>query len=179
MKQNKSIKYSYAAGILDGEGRIRINRLSPRGYMVSPNYSLIVAISQKDGRIIDWLYGNFGGVVYLKNKKSFITGTTNWIYVWQTDNLKALEFLKKVYPFLKLKKDQAAIAIRFQGRKRNNNDSNNKRLKLSEKEIEVREKLYLLLSLKKKDFKKSKQKNIRECSFNSLCNSAGAETKQE
>src|SRR3990167_3559029 len=113
MKQTKEIKLAYTAGFLDGEGCIRISKRNPRnGRRIS--YNLSVVIYQKDGEIMDWLYGNFGGMVYLKNKGD---KSDNWIYEWRVTEVKAYQFLKTLLPFLKYKKKQAELAIQFQQRR--------------------------------------------------------------
>ena len=176
MKQNKGLKNAYAAGLLDGEGCIRITKIPPREKGISPQYELIVFITQKDGRMMDWLVGNFGGFIYLKNKKSFRENTKNWIYEWHVNNSKAYAFLKAIYPFVTTKKNQVEIAMRFQSRLNSSVNRLNKR-KLSENELRIRESLRLSLSAEKTNFHSCSVMPQKEYMFNSLC--AGLETKSE
>lgn len=166
MKQSNASKHSYAAGFLDGEGCIKITKRKPRNGR-STNYGLLVSITQKDGRPIDWLYGNFGGVVYLKNKSN-----DNWIYEWKVTEKSAYEFLKKVYPLLKVKKEQAMLAIRFQERRINarkrSNPDNGRFTLLSDRELEIREEMYKEMSILKKQYQKSKNPNVKEYNFKSM-----------
>ena len=165
MKQTKEIKLAYAAGFLDGEGCIRISRRNPRDGR-STSYSLSVMIYQKDGEIMDWLYGNFGGMVYLKNK------TSNWIYEWRVTEVKAYNFLKELLPFLKYKRKQAELAIQFQQRRifeRERNIPDNGRFaSLSQNELEIREEIYQKMCALKKEFVKSKNPNVVEYNFKSM-----------
>lgn len=168
MKQDKKTKLAYAAGFLDGEGCIKIAKRNPRNGR-SANYSLLVSITQKDGRPVDWLFGNFGGVVYLKNKK---TDGSNWIYEWRSTDTGAYKFLKSVVPFLLVKKEQAELAIQFQerrefARKRNKPD-NGRFASLTKDELSKREEIYQKMSELKWQYKKSKNPNVKEYTFKSM-----------
>lgn len=166
MKQTKEIKLAYAAGFLDGEGCIRISKRNPRNGR-STSYNLLVSIAQKDGNIMDWLFGNFGGMVYLKNKNK-----DNWIYEWRVTEVKAYNFLKELLPFIKYKKKQAELAIQFQQRRiferKRNIPDNGKFMSLSENELKKREEIYQKMRLIKKEFVKSKNPNIVEYNFKSM-----------
>jgi len=159
MKIDNKTKYAYAAGLLDGEGCIRIGKRLPRNGR-STAYNLNVQISQKDGKMIDWLYGNFGGVVYLQRKHN----DTTWIYVWIVTDIKAFDFLKKVLPFMIYKKPQAELAIRFQQRRifehKRTNGEKGRYTSLTESELCEREKIYQEMSKMKKAFVKSKNPNV-------------------
>lgn len=168
------MKLAYAAGFLDGEGCIRINKRNPR-FGRSINYSLLVTVVQKDARPVDWFAGNFrGGTVYLKNKQK-----DNWIYEWRITDRMAYLFLKEVEPFLRVKREQARLAIRFQERRNfarsRNTPDNGRYLSLSEHEIHLREEMYQQMRRLKKQYVKSAHPNVREYSFPSMI--AGVETK--
>ena len=168
MKQTKEIKLAYAAGFLDGEGCIRISKRNPRNGR-SISYNLLVNISQKDGEVMDWLYGNFGGIVYLKNKKA---DSTDWIYEWRITEKQAFNFLKEVFPFLKYKKKQAELAIQFQQRRiferKRNIPDNGRFTSLTQNELDIRERIYQKMSSLKKEFVKSKNPNVVEYNFKSM-----------
>lgn len=166
MKQNKASKLAYAAGFFDGEGCIRISKRKPR-HGRSTSYNLLIMVYQKDGEIMDWFYGNFGGVVYLKDKSG-----NNWIYEWRLSEKKAFNFLKDILPFLKYKKKQAELAIRFQQRRifeRERNVPDNGRFSpLTKSELDERESIYQEMSDLKKSFIKSKNPNVIEYTFKSM-----------
>lgn len=168
MKQTKEIKLAYAAGFLDGEGCIRISKRLPRNGK-SISYNLLVMITQKDGEIMDWLYGNFGGTVYLKNK---LRNGDNWIYEWRVSEVKAYNFLKEILPFLRYKKRQAELAIQFQQRlifeRKRNIPDNGRFTSLSDNELIERERIYQEMSRIKKEFVKSKNPNVVEYTFKSM-----------
>lgn len=98
---------AYAAGIVDGEGTISLFRCGKSNHSLS----LTVAVSNTNMWLVQWLKFAFGGNAYLArdgqgtNKKD--------VYTWGIYSLPALEFLKLVYPYLRLKKPQAEIAIKF------------------------------------------------------------------
>ena len=86
--------------------------------------------------------------------------------------MKAYNFLKEILPFLKYKKKQAEMVIRFQqrrilGRKRNTPD-NGRFAPLEKHEIEEREKICEMLSQQKKVFNKSKSPSVIEYNFKSM-----------
>jgi hypothetical protein len=107
LKQQDCFKYAYIAGLIDGEGCITI--LKSNG-----GYSLTVSINQNDGRILDYCYGVFGGTIYVNIDKR----NPNKLWKWQITNEKAMEMLKKIYPFLTRKKIEAETAIEFEKHKR-------------------------------------------------------------
>lgn len=145
MKKERAIRLAYAAGLIDGEGYIgieKIVRLERKGQPT--RYYLRVTVTQKDGKVMDWLYGNFGGKIHKGNNHNQVTD--NWIYWWRIENSPASDFLKQILPFLKIKRNQAEIAIRFQSR-----------MKLKSKQVTVheineREGLCQALKKAKKDY---------------------------
>lgn len=165
MKKDKQTKLAYAAGIIDGEGCIRIVTRKPR-YGRSAQHSLMLQVAQKDGILMDWLYGVFGGMIYLKNKK---TDGTDWIYEWRVMDNKAAEVLKQVLPLLTVKRKQAELALRFQTHKTGAGNYGDGRYKpLSENELQLREKLAQEISELKRQYQKSKNPNVVEYTFKSM-----------
>ena len=166
MKQNKALKLAYAAGFLDGEGCIRITKRDSRNGR-SSQYGLFVNISQKDGEIMDWLYGNFGGMVYLKNKAN-----DYWIYEWRLSDRNAYDFLKEILPFLRYKKHQAELAIQYQQRRiferKRNVPDNGRFASLSQSELDIREKIYQEMCELKKVYVKAKNPNVVKYNFKSM-----------
>lgn len=163
MNKENSIKLAYAAGFFDGEGCIRIVHRNGRNGK-SDQYSLYVSIVQKDGKPIDWMYGNFGGMVYLKNKNG-----GDWIYEWRVMDTKAYEFLKKIEPFLIYKKEQVQIGIRFQERlKYGRKHTGGRYTSLTDAEQAQRKDMHDQMIEAKKRFTKSKNPNVVEYTFKSM-----------
>ena len=118
MKQSNTSRYAYLAGIIDGEGCIRVNRHDD-GERNYPSYSLRIQVAQKNGTLIDWLYGNFGGTVTHANKNSRflrasgeIVDVSHHDYRWSINTVeKLLPILKRILPFSIEKKKQIEVAI--------------------------------------------------------------------
>jgi hypothetical protein len=128
LQTNKN-KLSYLAGIIDGEGNIRIRRsFEKEGW----KFQISLSVSNTNPLLVDWLVSNFGGRVYKRQRKM------NWkpSLDWEISCVKAYLILKKVYPFLLLKKKQAANCILLQ-----ESIKRRKKGKLSSKELFKREKL--------------------------------------
>jgi hypothetical protein len=139
MKQNRALKLAYMAGFFDGEGYVGIAKMKKGDF--SPYHQLVVTLSQKDGAVMDWIIGNFGG------SASRITKAR--IYNWRLSARKAYDFLKEIYPFLKYKKPQAEIAMRYQERLMKQNRPWG-RTRVSPHELAIRESYYEKLKELKK-----------------------------
>jgi hypothetical protein len=96
------LNLSYLAGFFDGEGCISILKYSKDISKWNPSYFLQAQIGQKYGSTLDWVKENFGGNVYKKRDQT-----------WIVTNNKAYEFIKLLEPYLKYKKPQAQLAIKF------------------------------------------------------------------
>lgn len=139
MKKERAIKLAYMAGFFDGEGCIRIS--SQENPPFSTRHQLQVTVGQKDGAIMDWIIGNFGGNVHQVSRDGS--------YSWTVSQQKALSFLKEITPFLKYKRPQAELGIRFMQRIR---DRGVRGKRLSEHEIELRASLMRQMTELKKDY---------------------------
>ncbi|MCH7772288.1 MAG: LAGLIDADG family homing endonuclease [Bacteroidetes bacterium] len=163
---NNKTKFAYAAGMVDGDGSICINKKKvsngPRAGEVQ-NYYMLVVVTQKDGKVIDWLIGNFGGSTYLHWKGT----NTGWSHEWVVNHNNAKDFLKNILPFLVIKKRQAEIAIQFQERlKVGSKDRNEKgritgKIRLTDYELGIRKKLMEELRIEKRNYVFSKAANIQ------------------
>jgi hypothetical protein len=96
---------AYLAGLIDGEGCITII-----GHNGSGAASVIINMTAKD--LIYYWHGVTGlGSIY-ENKHE---NKPNWrpTYQWQIRSRQACDFLKEIYDYLILKKDQADIVFEF------------------------------------------------------------------
>lgn len=110
---------AYSAGILDGEGGIRvIAERRKRMKNDSPYifYRLRIDVVNTDKRIMDYFLQNFGGTVCSNNYK--YKGNKRIIWRWQLFGNQAIKFLKKISPYILLKKEQAMLAIEFNKRQK-------------------------------------------------------------
>ncbi len=103
---------AYAAGIIDGEGCIYIDRYKDkrRNEEKNMNYVLRVKVAMTDLIAPAWLL-KFGGSVRTYNYK---TPKFKPIHIWTINSDKAIDFLSLIFPFIKIKKAQIETAIDFQ-----------------------------------------------------------------
>lgn len=124
MKQSKTSKFAYLAGIIDGEGTIGIYKKSdsdknfPGNGRGLSSYKLTIAVGQKNGPVIDWLYGNFGGKIFTKQQVTTVPNGkkkyNHHMYEWRLSSIDEIEYiLKRMIPFMHEKKRQAEIALDF------------------------------------------------------------------
>ena len=105
----KDTELSYIAGLVDGEGSISISKPTNS----NNSFTLEVTVTNKDKQVISWLKESFGGGIRVKYKpeEKFYWSDC---YGWKISAQKGLVFLKKILPFLRIKKRQAELAIEFQ-----------------------------------------------------------------
>ena len=96
---------AYLAGIVDGEGCIRIHKQSKRNC-----YSPMITVVNTNPILVDWLRFFFGGSVGV-----YHSGNTNWkdSYNWRLTGIKAIELLQQIRPYLRLKAQQADKLLAF------------------------------------------------------------------
>jgi hypothetical protein len=94
---------AYAAGIIDGEGCITLWK---RGSLF--RLSLVVATCDK--YICPWLFRTFGGRLYPRKLKD---PTRHPQYFWYPKDSDAGKFLRAIFPYLKLKQEQAKVGLKY------------------------------------------------------------------
>ena len=90
---------AWAAGFFDGEGSISVPMHSDGVYY------LIVQVSQNRLEPLEALRDHYGGNIQFHSMPS--------MWTWKTSGFVAIEFLKKIRPWLMVKDKQADIAIEF------------------------------------------------------------------
>ncbi len=96
----------YASGFFDGEGNVHLaldKRANP------PRVVLMVTITNTRRDVLDWFKENFSGNVFPVNvhpKRGHKRG-----YNWRLYSRSACMFLKSIYPYVKIKKEQVGIAL--------------------------------------------------------------------
>ena len=101
-------KFSYLAGIIDGEGCLTIGA-GRKGNII--NYNSVIMIANTDERLIKWLQQNFGGNYY---KASRIDPRWKQAYIWRFLKKKDIEtLLLAVLPYLIVKREQAITLLEF------------------------------------------------------------------
>lgn len=113
-KQNTTL--AYLAGIIDGEGCIRVDKKNPTkaNRLKNPVYSLKISVKMTDFEIVEYFqnYFNCGSLSKetFENKKDILR--------WEAVGEDAYEIIRKLYPYLRVKKSQAFEALQFQQLKR-------------------------------------------------------------
>jgi hypothetical protein len=105
---------AYAAGIVDGEGCVAIDRYSNKD-LPSYCYRLKVRVGNTSIDLIEWLKNTFGGNVKTIKPRS---KNNKRAWEWYLAGEPAAKFIKLVRPYLLIKKQQADLAIAFQSEKR-------------------------------------------------------------
>jgi hypothetical protein len=101
---------AYIAGLFDGEGCVHIAVNKPRPKGINPYHQLMVCVANTNQEIIKYLFDSFGGrVADNVRKENQQPCQTWWIYAKEAN-----AFLKLIFPYLRIKKLQAEIAIKFQ-----------------------------------------------------------------
>lgn len=143
----KRIELAYLAGMFDGEGSIIIHKHKAKKSSHHDAYVVEACLGNTNEWIVRQFQFSFGGNVYLRKKQ---TEQTQAIWAWQISANKAIPFLTTIIPFLKLKKTQAEIGLKFQESK-----SKKRRAKpVSQEELTVAEAAKILISNLNKGTKK-------------------------
>lgn len=105
---------AYAAGLIDGEGSIRITSRGKYGGTTfrQGQYTLMVELVNTDKGMIEWMVERFGGSVshYAENVEQ--NRKAKWH--WRVAANKALYVLDAIWPFVRTKQRQAKFGRRFQ-----------------------------------------------------------------
>lgn len=95
---------SYLAGIMDGEGSIMLPHRG-RGYHV-----VTVSISNTYEPLIRLIHEREGGSFYTRSNQSIYSKP---LYAWHLRGRATLPLLRRLHPFLIVKREQAGLAIEF------------------------------------------------------------------
>lgn len=93
------------AAFIDGEGMLSIIRYNRKWITYSP----IIRIMNTKLELMEWLVSTFGGSYY---KQKIYKPNHKQGYVWTAPQVYKL--LNQIYPFLLLKRSQAAIILSFE-----------------------------------------------------------------
>ena len=107
----EATELAYIAGIIDGEGFITIRRERH----INDRYSLHVGAGNTDRPLLEWLQASFGGKLVFSPKPEGYKDFFQWAIVSRSAN----NFLILILPYLRIKKDQAELALLFQAGKIN------------------------------------------------------------
>lgn len=109
---DRELLYAYFAGAIDADGFISVQRSSRKvgkKYIHQPTYYLAkVGFTGTNPLVQNLLRENFGGSFYTHQPKN--PEHKMW-YVWQAEGKQAKEVLRKIIPYLVIKKQQGEIAL--------------------------------------------------------------------
>lgn len=103
-------KICYLAGLLDGEGCIRIGKTNSQNNKHKYDYKGYIQIGMTDNKVLQWVKENFGGNFYWARNK---TTKSKVSYNWIMNPIAGAALLKKLAPYLIVKREQAIAFIRF------------------------------------------------------------------
>ena len=96
---------AYAAGFFDGEGSVGVY-----WYKSVQRFRCVLAVSNTDLNIIEWFRQHWGGST-IKHKSA---RQHKQCYLWSCNSRpKMAEFLHDVLPYLREKRPQAELALRY------------------------------------------------------------------
>lgn len=103
---------AYLAGIVDGEGCISISKQIIKR-TPTPVYSLIVVVSLVNKDVLQYFkeITGLGSVKYGAKHESSDNSRTS--YQWWVSSRQAEKLLVEIYPYLRIKREQADIALSF------------------------------------------------------------------
>ena len=101
----KTTDLAYMAGIFDGEGCISIFKYDASH---SYSYGLDVCIGMANKYMPELFYLNFGGRLYGYQPKR-----GKYVWYWHIHSFEAGDFLETVLSYLRLKRNEAELAIEF------------------------------------------------------------------
>jgi len=112
---SRSHKLAWAAGFIDGEGYVTIERRTRFSKRTNENtlyHSLKLGVNHVHPAPIDELVGLFGGNVRYDAK---VKGNRKPRYSWTLPPRLSKEVIIQIMPYLRNKKNVASLALEFQG----------------------------------------------------------------
>jgi len=106
------LEAAYIAGFIDGEGCLTLGKSPARRNGRSPEYSIIIAIANTKIEILKWIKktAHLGGCMGINKKKPANHAISYQLHLRTKDSLN---LLAEIYPYLRLKKQQAEILFEF------------------------------------------------------------------
>jgi hypothetical protein len=108
----KKIDLAYVAGIIDGEDWVTIKEKRVKDKLISR--AIKVGVGNTNEWLIKWLQFSFGGSVRIHEG----TGNQKRRWDWDISTRQAKYFLELVLPYLRMKRPQAELALKFQNRRK-------------------------------------------------------------
>lgn len=103
------LELAYVAGLIDGEGHIGL-RVGKSAHQTAVYREVLLAVGMTDEGIIRELHDQFGGYLHVEERAD----GHRTMYRWQLTSDRAVEVLRSIQPWLRVKSEQAAIVIAYQ-----------------------------------------------------------------
>lgn len=101
---------AYVAGLIDGEGSVEIQKRKRAQCVNNVYFCPRIRICMTDKNIIEWLKDSFGGFISYRKEHDNCRES----FSWAMTSVKSVKpFIEKVYPYLKVKKQQALLIKDF------------------------------------------------------------------
>ncbi len=102
----RKISLSYFAGLIDADGTIAIARNKYYEERFGGFYGIVyLSLTNSDGRLISDVLEQFGGS---------LDQVYHAAYQWRIYGRPAVDIIKKILPYLRIKREEANVAIEFQ-----------------------------------------------------------------
>ena len=141
--QVQAVQIAYIAGIIDGEGTIRINKIATKRLFektraVNPVYQPHLSLGMVDKRVPERLCKVLGG--NMRYERPPMGKNRRGIWRWeQTGRYNVIRTLKALYPYFIVKKEQAIVLLDLC---ENWEIPSNRKRRTSPEEVQRREELY-------------------------------------
>lgn len=159
LKLKRKEDKAYLAGLIDGEGCLHLRKLTFR-YKEKryTGYGLLLQIAVTYKPILEWCKRTVGGGTLWKREDG--RGKRRTLWSWKIEHSMAEQLLRVIYPYLKIKKEEADIVFQYRDlvnrhKQKRGYQKNGKFAGPSKDEIIEREELRKKLSkLKYKEYEK-------------------------
>lgn len=141
------VECAYAASVIDSDGSISIARALPREHNHNPYYKTCVRVSMVNPAAVTFLSGCFGGKVHIAKARS---ARHKDQYVWAVYSQAAAAFLLHVVPHLRVKLEQALLALQLS--KNTRDQRRHAGNPIPSEELALRHQLYLQVSALNKQY---------------------------
>ena len=132
----KDLELAYLAGLFDGEGCVQIAHHKPQRNKRTEQHTLRCAVNMTDEVSVK-SFLVFGGSICQKTRDIINPKWQNQ-WTWSVSSNQALRFLEILLPYLRLKQEQAKLAIEFQRFRSVKYNPFGQRAKIPPEEIEQR-----------------------------------------
>jgi len=103
----------YMAGFYDGEGYITLMESRPSKTRKNASFSVFLSVSNTHFDTMKWLQDAIGGKLYCKKAENDSSRKLD-LYILEHFGDEAVSVLKSIFPYLRVKKDQALVIFEFQ-----------------------------------------------------------------